>query len=150
MRRRMCLFRDFFGIFLRLLLTKLSRFHSLKNMNVLSPEILERHASLCRVLAHPSRLLIVELLSDAERSVGEIADSIGQSVSTTSQHLRLLKNSNVLTTRRDGHAVFYTLKYPKLVQACRIIREVLLEDMRDSGEVAARVGPEQKVAGNEK
>ena len=112
--------------------------HNLAIVNVLSREILERHANLCRVLAHPSRLFIVELLFDTERSVGEIADSIGQSVSTTSQHLRLLKDSSVVATRREGHAVFYALKYPKLVTACRLIREELLEELRDSGEVAAR------------
>jgi len=105
---------------------------------------MERHANLCRVMAHASRLQIVELLSDGEKSVGEIADSVSLAVSTASQHLRLLKDNNVLITRRDGHAVFYSLKHPKLLAACRMIREVLLEDMTETGEVAASVRDDDK------
>ena len=101
--------------------------------------ILSKHASLCKTLAHVSRLEIVELLSKGERSVGEIADSIGLSISTTSQHLRLLKDCNVLVTRKEGRTVYYGLKHFKLFTACLLIREALLEDMKGIGEVAASV-----------
>ena len=99
-------------------------------------EIMQKHASLCKALGHPSRLIIMDFIEFEEKSVGEIAEAAGLSISTTSQHLRLLKQNNVVQTRRDGQTIYYSLKHPELLQACRLIRKVLLEDMIQSGEVA--------------
>ena len=97
---------------------------------------MEKHASLCKVMGHTSRLLIMDFIENGEKSVGEIAEAVKLSISTTSQHLRLLKQNNVVLTRRDGQTIYYSLKHPELLQACRLIRKVLLEDMIQSGEVA--------------
>ncbi len=111
-------------------------------MNILnnaSKEIYFKHANLCKTMANANRIYIVELLSEKEMNVGDIAEAIGNSLSTTSQQLRLLRDNNVLVTRKDGHTVYYSLKHPKLYKACQIIREVLLDDMKGDGEVAARL-----------
>ena len=105
-------------------------------MKMQNYDILKKHANLCRVLGHPGRLMIMELLYDGEKSVGEIAGGIGASVSTTSQHLRLLKNNNVVIARREGQTIYYSLKYIKLLEACRLIRKIIIEDMIKSGEAA--------------
>lgn len=97
---------------------------------------MEKHAKLCRTIGHPNRLMIMEFLSDGEKSVSEIAQDIGASISTTSQHLRILKDNNIVVSRREGHTIYYSLKYLKMLDACRLIRNVLLEDMIRSGEVA--------------
>jgi len=102
---------------------------------------MKKHAELCRILGHPSRLMIMELLETKEESVSGIAESIGASISTTSQHLRLLRDNNVVVARREGQTIYYSLKHPELLVACRLIRKVLLEDMISSGEVAESVGP---------
>ena len=99
-------------------------------------DIMEKHANLCKVMGHTSRLLIMDYLEDAEMSVGDIADTVGLSISTTSQHLRLLKQNNVVQMRRDGQTIYYSLKHPELLQACRLIRKIPLEDMIQSGEIA--------------
>lgn len=107
-------------------------------------DILEKHAALCKVLGHSGRLLIMEIIEVEEQSVSDIAEGIGASISTTSQHLRLLRDNNVVTARREGHTVYYSLKHPELLQACRLIRKVLLEDMVQSGEVAESMGSDSQ------
>ncbi|MEA3310242.1 MAG: metalloregulator ArsR/SmtB family transcription factor [Chloroflexota bacterium] len=102
-------------------------------MKVQNYEIIERHANLCRLMGHAGRLMIMKFICDEEKSVGEIAQAIGASVSTTSQHLRLLRDSNVVHGRREGRTIYYNLKYPKLLEACQLIREVILEDMLKGG-----------------
>jgi ArsR family transcriptional regulator len=81
----------------------------------------------------------MDFIENEEKSVGDIAESVGLSISTTSQHLRLLKQHNVVITRRDGQTIYYSLKHPELLQACRLIRKVLLEDMIQSGEIAESI-----------
>ena len=113
-------------------------------MKVQNYDIMKKHANLCRVLGHPGRLMIMELLHDGEKSVGEIAESIEASISTTSQHLRLLKNNNVVTHRREGQTVYYSLKYIELLDACRLIRKIILEDMIKSGEAAENMDSDMR------
>jgi DNA-binding transcriptional ArsR family regulator len=108
-------------------------------MKIRNYDIMKKHASLCKILGHTSRLMIMDYIEYEEKSVGEIAEAVNLSISTTSQHLRLLKDNNVVTARRDGQTIYYSLKYPELLQACRLIRKVLLEDMIKSGEAAENV-----------
>jgi len=114
-------------------------------MKVQKYDILKRHAALCKVLGHSGRLMIMEIIEPEERSVSDIAEGIGASISTTSQHLRLLRDNNVVTARRDGQTVYYHLKHPELLQACRLIRKILLEDMIESGEAAESLGSDSQV-----
>jgi DNA-binding transcriptional ArsR family regulator len=123
-------------------------FYTIVTMNIqnkTSSEVLEKHACLCKAMANPNRIAIVELLSEGERNVGDIAEYLGLSVSTTSQHLKPLRDTSVVTTRKEGQTVYYALKYPRLFDACLIIRSVLLEEMKDSGKVATRVDVSTKV-----
>ena len=113
-------------------------------MKVHTYEVMKKHATLCRVLGHTARLMIMEFIEEGEKSVGEIAEAADLAISTTSQHLRLLRDNNVVTARREGHTVYYSLKHPEVLQACRLIRKVLLEDMVQSGEVAESMGSDSQ------
>ena len=107
-------------------------------------DIMKKHANLCRILGHTSRLMIMELLQNEDKNVSEIAEGIQASISTTSQHLRLLKDNNVVTARREGQTIYYSLKHPELLEACHVIRKILLEDMIQSGEIAESMEAENK------
>ena len=65
-----------------------------------------------KALAHPSRLIIVEALSQQSRCVGELTDLIGSDVSTVSRHLTLLKNAGVVWDEKRGAQVYYSLAMP--------------------------------------
>ena len=98
--------------------------------------ILEMHAMVCKPMAHPLRLALLNALRDGERGVGDLAESIGATQSLVSQHLGVLRNQGLLRTRRNGNEVYYRIAYPKMVQACDLLREVLFEHLRSQEELA--------------
>lgn len=107
-----------------------------ENMKPCNLEIFERQAELYQTMANAKRLAIVELLSRGERCVGSIAEALDSSVSAVSQHLRNMKNKNIVITRKDAQTVYYRLKNPKIVEGCVLVREILLEEMELQGRKA--------------
>ena len=100
--------------------------------------LFERQARICRVLADPKRLRLLSALRDGERSVGELARTLGVSYPNASQHLSLMRDAGVLANRREGTTVFYRLAYPSIVEACDIIYEILRAQLADAAALAGR------------
>lgn len=67
----------------------------------------EVKAELFRVLGHPARVRILELLRDGERSVGALQAELGLESGATSQHLAALRRVGLVESRRDGTSVYY-------------------------------------------
>jgi ArsR family transcriptional regulator len=67
----------------------------------------ELKANLFRVLGHPARVRILELLRDGERSVGSLQAELGLDSGGTSQHLAALRRIGLVESRREGTSVFY-------------------------------------------
>ena len=99
-------------------------------------EIFELQAELYQTMANAKRLAIVELLSHGETSVGSIAEALDLSISAISQHLRNMKDKNVVVTRKDGQTVYYRLKTPKIIEGCHLVRKILLEELESQGRIA--------------
>ena len=95
-------------------------------------KIFELHAALCQTLANPVRLRILALLRDGEKSVNELARELGVPQANVSQHLSVLRERNVLSSRREGATIYYRIAYPKIIKAGDLIREVLFEQMAES------------------
>jgi DNA-binding transcriptional ArsR family regulator len=87
-------------------------------------ERLEKAARCLKVLAHPTRLLIIHLLGQGELSVQELEKAAGVSQSNVSQHLGLLKDKEILESRRVAQQVFYRVKDPRVLQLTAIAREL--------------------------
>ncbi|MBU0676872.1 MAG: metalloregulator ArsR/SmtB family transcription factor [Verrucomicrobia bacterium] len=115
-------------------------------MKVSEQELLQLQAEICGMMANPKRLAIVSCLHEGERSVGEIADTLATSISTVSQHLRLMKDRNVVTTRRVGQTIYYRLKNDKFITACQTIRDVLMDELKERAEIAHTMNEEDKEA----
>ena len=96
-------------------------------------ELHELHARVCRAIADPKRLLIINELRDGELSVGELSEAIGISQSNASQHLAILRERGMVTTRRVGTTVYYGLRSTKVVQAVDLLREFLADDLAERG-----------------
>lgn len=64
-------------------------------------------AELLKRLAHPARLLVLCLLVDGERPVNQLEQHVGLSQSALSQHLAVLREHGLVTTRREGLSVYY-------------------------------------------
>jgi DNA-binding transcriptional ArsR family regulator len=92
-------------------------------------EINELHARVCKALADPSRLLIINELRDGPRSVGEIAESLEISQPNVSRHLALLRDRGIVTTQRAGSSIFYELTSSKIVRALDLLREFMAQEL---------------------
>jgi DNA-binding transcriptional ArsR family regulator len=98
----------------------------------------ERRARICQVLADPKRLRLIDALrEDAERSVGELAESIGATYPNVSQHLNVMRDAGLVTSRRDGTNLYYRLAYPQITQACDIVTTVLRAQLADASALSA-------------
>ncbi len=81
----------------------------------LNQQALQNAAECLRILAHPHRLQIVQLLLAGSRyAVGEIAEECELNQPTTSDHLRLMQRCGFLTSQREGRTVYYEIAEPHL------------------------------------
>ncbi len=77
-------------------------------------DMLEAAAECLKVMAHPVRLRIVNVLMQGEFAVHEIADMCESTPNQTCEHLRLLKGHDLLSSERRGRTVYYRIKSPQL------------------------------------
>ena len=73
-------------------------------------------AGVFQVLAHPTRIHIVECLRDGELSVGELLERIPVEPANISQHLTVLRSKGLVLNRKEGNQVFYRLRDPMLTE----------------------------------
>ena len=105
----------------------------------MNKKIYEMHAQICKVFTSPKRLEIINLLRDGEKTVSDMAEQAGVLQANVSQHLTVLRQNNVVTTRRDGANVYYKIANPKILQACDLMREVLIEKLAENETLAKRI-----------
>jgi rhodanese-related sulfurtransferase len=86
--------------------------------------LFDAFASVAAALGSGRRAEIVDLLAQGERSVDEIASEVGQSVASTSHHLRLLARSGLARSRREGNRVFYRLASNRVADLWAAVRDV--------------------------
>lgn len=85
------------------------------NLLELKPEQLERAANMLKAIAHPVRIAILNLLEDGQKlTVTEIHEKLDIEQSTTSHHLGILKDKDILSSKRNGKNTFYFLKHDQL------------------------------------
>ncbi|MEM0443243.1 MAG: metalloregulator ArsR/SmtB family transcription factor [Candidatus Caldarchaeum sp.] len=96
---------------------------------ITSEEFYEALAEFCKGQAHPKRLMILHLLMEGEKSVGELAEALGVGQPTVSQHLSYMKRSGVVNSRRDGNIVYYRLADKRIATACSIVSQIVKERM---------------------
>ncbi|MGB1241626.1 MAG: ArsR/SmtB family transcription factor [Chitinophagales bacterium] len=78
---------------------------------------LDSSTELLRAIAHPLRLSIIEFIDqNGVINVNKIYNTLNLEQSITSQHLRILRNADVVETRREGKYIYYTLNYSKISQ----------------------------------
>ena len=101
-------------------------------------QIYKLHANICHTLANPKRLEIIDKLRTRELSVTELTEALEISQGNLSQHLSLMRQRGIVTTRREGLNIYYSLSNPKIIQACDLMREVLLEYLENGAELARK------------
>ena len=85
----------------------------------------EVKANLFRVLGHPARVRILELLRDGERSVGALQLELALDSGGTSQHLAALRRIGLVRSRREGTSVYYRVDDPRVFEMLAAAREII-------------------------
>ena len=97
----------------------------------IDPAVLDRAARVIRILGHPLRLRILELLEVGERNVADLQDELSVSQAVISQQLAILRAEDVVAPRRDGSRVFYRIIEPKVSHILDCIRQCDLPERAD-------------------
>ena len=84
-------------------------------------ELAEHQATLCKVFSNAQRVLILWFLAEKEKTVSEIAEAIGASLPSTSQHLHLMELSNILQSRRERQNIYYRISENELLRNCLVL-----------------------------
>ena len=92
-----------------------------------SDEVFALHAQFCHVFSNPTRLRVMWELQQGERTVTELADEIGVSLTNLSQHLRVMRTIGVLVVRREGQSLYYRAASPHFFAGCTEIRQGIME-----------------------
>ncbi|MCK4572756.1 MAG: winged helix-turn-helix transcriptional regulator [candidate division Zixibacteria bacterium] len=71
-----------------------------------------------KAFGEPTRIRILRMLSDKEMTVGHIVKKVGLSQPTVSRHLAILREAGIVTDRRDGQQVFYSLNKGTVQECC--------------------------------
>ena len=91
-------------------------------------EHIETAARALKSIAHPLRLKILCVVGEQEVCVQDIVDQVGTSQSNISQHLAILRDKDVLSTRKDANRVYYRVSDQRTLQLVAMMREVFCEE----------------------
>ena len=97
----------------------------------------EMTAELCKTFGHPKRLMIINILRDREITVTQLARETGINKSNLSQHLHLLRENGLVTTRREGTKIFYCLSHSNIVKAFDLMTEFLDTKISESHDIVS-------------
>jgi rhodanese-related sulfurtransferase/predicted transcriptional regulator len=92
-------------------------------------------ARIGKVVASPSRLLLLDLMSQGEKSVETLAEQSGLSVPNASNHLRELRAVSLVDTRRDAQRIYYRLAGPAVGDLVRSLQDVAHEHLAEVREI---------------
>ncbi|NWJ45308.1 MAG: winged helix-turn-helix transcriptional regulator [Chloroflexi bacterium] len=95
-------------------------------------KIYRMQAEICRTLADPIRLELLDNLKEGERTVTELVEATGLRQANVSQHLAVMRQAELVTTRRQGITIYYSLTNPAIIQACTITKQILLERLAEA------------------
>jgi DNA-binding transcriptional ArsR family regulator len=89
-------------------------------------------ADFFRVLGHPARVRILELLRDGDKTVGELQVDLQLDSSGTSQHLAALRQQGIVEGRKVGTSVRYSVRDPLMFQLLETARQVILSGLSET------------------
>ena len=93
-------------------------------------------AGVFQALGHPTRIAIVELLRDErEAPVSRIHEYTGLEQANVSQHLSVLRSKQLVTARKDGNQVFYSLRDPILGKVLNLMRQYFQAHLNEAMEL---------------
>lgn len=116
----------------------------------MSRPLYQLKAEFFKTLGHPARIRVLELLSQREHAVSEMLPEVGIEPANLSQQLAVLRRAGLVTTRKEGSNVFYSLTSPHVAELLAVARSILtgvlsgqielLEDLRTPASTVSASG----------
>ena len=103
----------------------------------------EYKASVFQALAHPTRIAIVEALRDGEISSRALQERLGIEQANLSQHLAILRSRQVVTNRKEGNQVFYSLRNRTLSKVLDMMRRSFEANLADAVQMLGEIQAER-------
>ena len=91
----------------------------------MSTPLYQLKAEFFKTLGHPARIRVLELLSDREHAVAEMLPEVGIEPAHLSQQLAVLRRAGLVTSRKEGSAVYYSLTSPHVAELLAVARLIL-------------------------
>jgi len=104
------------------------------NMLITRDEDIERAALSMKAMAHPLRLKILCTLGSNEVSVQDIVEFVGTSQSNISQHLAILRDKGILSSRKDANRVYYKIDDARTLRLIDMMRDVFCSNHNKTNE----------------
>ncbi len=86
------------------------------------------HADICKTISNPRRQAIIDTIRYKTLTVGQIVKKTGLPQSNISQHLAMLKSKGVVSSRREGNNIYYSITNYKIIKAYDLLTEVLKDE----------------------
>ena len=90
-----------------------------------STPLYQLKAEFFKTLGHPARIRVLELLSDREHAVAEMLPQVGIEPAQDSQLLGQVRRANLVTSRKEGSTVYYSLTSPHIAELLAVARQIL-------------------------
>jgi DNA-binding transcriptional ArsR family regulator len=89
-------------------------------------------ADIFQALAHPTRIAILESLSGGELSAGDLIEKLGMEQANVSQHLAILRTKQLVSNRKAGNQVFYSVRDPIILKVLALMRTYFQAHLKDA------------------
>ena len=99
-------------------------------------------ASIFQALAHPTRIAILEVLREGEMPAGAIQERLGVEQANVSQHLSILRSRQIVTSRKQGNQVFYSLRNKVLIKVLDLMRQYFQSHLHESVQMLGEIQAE--------
>jgi len=101
-------------------------------------------AEFFKALAHPGRIKIIESLRSGEKTVGELQTLLDDEPAPASQHLALLRAKGIVSGRKNGNNVYYSVRDPKIFELLDVAREIFNAHLTDTQEMLKELADEEE------
>lgn len=102
-------------------------------------KIFQMQCEICKSLAHPVRLQIVDRLNQGQASAADLLKALDISKGNLSKHVSLLVRSGIVISSRRGRHIFYSLTDPEIHKACTIMRTILYNKLKSGEKLASAI-----------
>lgn len=103
----------------------------------MSAPLYQLKAEFFKTLGHPVRIRVLELLSEREHAVSEMLAEVGVEPAHLSQQLAVLRRASLVTSRREGSSVYYSLTSPQVAELLKVARAILSGVLSGQAELLA-------------